>query len=285
MIRTLPNILINGSNQVFSGLLYNLDYQINFGQSPSTLTAHFVSQDGTYQDPQLSTINPYNVKIGDTLNLNMYAVDYTKTESSKGNILNVKFMDGSFILDKTFVGLYKRHGDIPNYPTGKWAVTGAYQTSSSGSGFCIIIVGQEFHPCDTNKDGHLNYIGLTGTSSLGIYQTGFEYSNFVSPVSGMDNVSGVSGITGIIGGITINAADNLDLIDACDPCPSNPVYKYFQRCANMDYVNIWDVGVNFDMIYDAVSGAGITWGTDRPFTNPYYFTQYQVGIFIGNRAN
>jgi hypothetical protein len=87
----------------------------------------------------------------------MYPVKYTKKESEQGKILQVEFADGSFILDKIYVGLIKKHWSIPGknitYDKFKRRIDTYYQKFTIDKNF--IILGRELHPCDENKDGKL----------------------------------------------------------------------------------------------------------------------------------
>ncbi|MEK6878165.1 MAG: hypothetical protein AABY22_01080, partial [Nanoarchaeota archaeon] len=148
-IFSVPNILIQGNNTFCGGYVYNLQRNIGFGNEPSTLSLSLISELGTYLTPQLNALTPYNIQIGNNLSLDYYAIESELQEAPEGNILNVEFVDGSIILDRYAVHLHKQAGD---------ATTLGYNVNESQK---LIILGQEFHPCDTSNDGVLDQIDIT----------------------------------------------------------------------------------------------------------------------------
>jgi hypothetical protein len=131
----IDGVKINGRNQAFGGFIYAVDYQVGLLESPTTISVQFVNSTGDYQEPQLSVLAAYKISIGNIISGNFYAVSYENSKTSSGRILTVNFIDGSHILDRIWVGLYKRMGD--------------HKTSVPG----LLIVGREMHPCDANQDG------------------------------------------------------------------------------------------------------------------------------------
>lgn len=200
MIYTIPQISINGQggelgNPFFGGYIYNLNYDISIGsEGSSSLSVNLVSEDGQYSftPSDLQVHQAYNIEIGN-LSFNMYPKRMRKKYSEKGNLLEIEFTDGSFILDKYFVGLYKKHGG---------------PSALGGDPSCFIIVGREFHPCDINNDGVVNIrdtvvdpCGLCGglqqsqiqsanavdcrlTSSLEIFNVKYNFGDLISAISG-----------------------------------------------------------------------------------------------------
>ena len=112
-----------------------MDYDVGLIDRPSTVTVNFISENGTYLEPELSVTKPYLIEIGNLVSENYYAVTRTFAKSSGGRTLEVTFKDGSIILDRIWVGLQKQMGDS--------------KTNEDG----LIIVGREVHPCDVNEDG------------------------------------------------------------------------------------------------------------------------------------
>lgn len=160
MIEKIPNISINnsggkGQRPLFNGYIYSLDYGISTGDGLSSIVVNLVSEDGTYsitkRDLNLSRV--YNISIGSKLTVPMYLKRFKKNISASGNILELEFVDGSFILDRTLVGLHKRFGNHPLHPDEKFKVFGNKLSEKH-----LIIVGREFHPCDTDYDGNIDDI-------------------------------------------------------------------------------------------------------------------------------
>lgn len=181
------NITINGSQQYCNGYVYGVDYNISLDPEPSKLTMHFISEDGTYTEPDLSTETPVKIEVGETIHDNFYAISYSEKDSSEGKLLEVVFWDGSIILDKYWVGLHKTHGNNPlagNVDQVNWSQLNpllipsiwmageVYDEEADGNGMVNgdgqIIVGNEMHPCDINQDGVFdnNDIGLLRFNSV-----------------------------------------------------------------------------------------------------------------------
>ena len=135
MFRTIDQVKINGRNKAFGGYIYSVDYEVGLLDNPSTLTVQFVNESGQYQEPELSVLKAYRISIGNVVSGNFYAVSFEESRTSQGRLLTVNFVDGSHVLDRLYVGLYKRMGD--------------HTTNTPG----LIIVGREMHPCDQNQDG------------------------------------------------------------------------------------------------------------------------------------
>jgi len=138
-IEQLPQVQIGNSNLLFNGYIYNLSFDVAAGwdgENATTLTVSVASEDGTYSidDSCLDTAQVYNVTIGN-FKLTMFLESYRLITSSKGNLLEVTFIDGSFQLDKFWVGLNKSVWDLDD------------STLGPKPNF-IICVGNEMNPCD-----------------------------------------------------------------------------------------------------------------------------------------
>ena len=156
--KNIDKVTVNGSNKYLNGYIYDVNFQPSIGKSPSTLTISLINEDGNYASPTLTVQQASQINIG-TINLNMYPIKYTKKESEQGKILQVEFVDGSFILEKIYVGLIKKHWQIP----AKNITTNPKTKRATGTYFKkftieknLIILGRELHPCDVNKDGSLS---------------------------------------------------------------------------------------------------------------------------------
>jgi hypothetical protein len=145
MIHTLDQVTINGLNQIWNGYIFNVNYQPSFGQNPGYLTLNLVSEDGTYtiQDSDLQILTPFQISIGNNINLEMYPVRYELTKGGKGKLLEVRFVDTSIVLDKIIVVLNGRQGnDGSTYPIDPYGGTITYPVDG-GAGSCYIPVGRE----------------------------------------------------------------------------------------------------------------------------------------------
>ena len=246
-------ITLNGSNQYMGGKIYFCSFSPNFSEKPSEVQVNVISENGTYSKPNINFSAPVKVKIGKLDLGDMYPYKYKNRYSSQGNILEVSFIDPSFILDKIFVGLIGKHGwsttfakeiKESNEKTFSEALgipSSSSSSSSSGVGEGTDIyhrvtdnfwlIGRQFHPCDENKD----------------------------------NV------------ITHQEAYN---VDPCDPCPSCPEDKYENRCKELAYTTIFEVGYCFQDLIDTVSSFKIKQGsTDITLETPQGLTIDQLNKF------
>ena len=110
--KTIDTVTVNGSNKYLRGYIYDVNFQPSIGKEPSRLSISVINEDGVYSTPVLTVQQASQIKIG-TINLNMYPIKYTQKESSQGKILEIEFIDGSFIFNKIYVGLIKKHWQIP----------------------------------------------------------------------------------------------------------------------------------------------------------------------------
>ena len=134
-IYKIDDIKINGKNQAFGGFIYNLQAQIGVAGDPTRITVAFFNETGDFLEPELSVTKGYRIEIGNLLNGNFFPVTRDIARSTGDRVLKVQFVDGSCLLNRVYVGLYKRHGDENTQIPG------------------LIIVGKEIHPCDINEDG------------------------------------------------------------------------------------------------------------------------------------
>lgn len=154
--KNIDTVTVNGSNKYLRGYIYDVNFQPSVGKEPSRLSISVINEDGVYSNPVLTIKQPSQIKIG-SINLNMYPIKYSKKESSQGKILEIEFIDGSFILEKIYVGLIKKHWAIPPeriiFRQGRRIDT-YYQPYTIEKN--LLILGRELHPCDINKDGKLD---------------------------------------------------------------------------------------------------------------------------------
>jgi len=155
--KTIDTVTVNGSNKYLRGYIYDVNFQPSMGKEPSRLSISVINEDGVYSTPVLTVQQPSQIKIG-TINLNMYPIKYTQKESSQGKILEIEFIDGSFIFNKIYVGLIKKHWQIPLQNTvskNNIQISNYFAPYTINNNF--IILGRELHPCDVNKDGSVDY--------------------------------------------------------------------------------------------------------------------------------
>ena len=139
-IKSIPSIRANGSNRLFGGYIYSISFDIPNTNSPGGARVEVVNESGDYSIPQvLSGISAHicNFSIGG-FTWKGYLKSYRKIESSRGNTLSLDYIDGSWKLDKYYVGLYKKHGE--------------------GNNGALIIVGKEDFPCGETESRNKNIV-------------------------------------------------------------------------------------------------------------------------------
>ena len=153
VVKNIDQITINGSNKYLNGYIYNIDYTPGFGASASTLKVSIVNETGEYLSPNLSVLIPNIIKIGRNLTLKMYPIKYSEKKSTEGGkLLQVEFVDGSFLLDKIYIGLNQRHGSIAEVERDGAKFSEKFSVNKN-----LIIVGRLLHPCDSDKNGALTF--------------------------------------------------------------------------------------------------------------------------------
>lgn len=135
-IQKIDGITIDGGNKAFGGYIYSFDLQVGVGPDISKIVIDFISEDGTYSTPILSTKQSYAIGVGNIFTDDFYAIKWENKKTRSGKILSVTFFDSSILLDNLWVGLNWKMGNKNQNPPSN-----------------LILVGQQFHPCDVNEDG------------------------------------------------------------------------------------------------------------------------------------
>ena len=125
---------INGN--FYGGLPFSADWSFNGGESPSTLTIKVVKSDGKYPniDGELGCANTVRVQLG-AFNFYGYLLSYNIDKTPEQKVMILSYTDKSLDLDRWYVGLNYRHAPAKN----------------------VILVGKQYHPCDTNLDSTVSY--------------------------------------------------------------------------------------------------------------------------------
>lgn len=111
--------------------IYSVDYTAGIDSQPSEFKISFISENGEYEQPKIGLLFPVTIQIGNE-KYSYFAIEsFIRKAPRGGNILDVTFVDASFVLDKIWVGLKNKHGESSQYP--------------------MIIVGSEVSPCDEDE--------------------------------------------------------------------------------------------------------------------------------------
>jgi hypothetical protein len=132
----------NLKGDFFGGLPYNVSWDFGDGTTPSKLTVSVVNEKGTYQSPrnELGFRSPKTISIG-KFKFNGYLIAYSSRGSADQKTLDLTYVDKSIDLDRYFVGLNQQYGD----------------KKSTSSNNRLILLGKEYHPCDTDMDSTVEY--------------------------------------------------------------------------------------------------------------------------------
>lgn len=237
----VESITLDGSNEYMGGKIYYCNFSPSFSEKPNEVQINVVNEKGSYQQPSINFVTPVKVKIGDLDLKDMYPYKYKNRYSSQGNILEIHFIDPSFVLDKIYIGLNGKHGWMKKIESEMGIMSqknfvdyidDINKSSSSSSSDDkktktiditkedtekgkpstselyekitenFWILGRQFHPCDENKDNLISF-------------------------------------------------DEAFNVDPCDPCPSCPEDKYENRCKELSYTTIFEVAYSFKDLIDA----------------------------------
>lgn len=109
--RKIEEIVINGvSGEIFGAYIYGSNLELGFSESPTKLTLNIVKEEGDFDSFPNNLLTSYEIKIGSLTLSKMYLYSYEINRSVGQKVATLNFLDGSFILDKIFVGLVNRHG-------------------------------------------------------------------------------------------------------------------------------------------------------------------------------
>ena len=102
-IKNVPQI--SGPN--YGGTIYGLSLSVGYSKEPSKCTINIVSPNGSYNPPTVGGTNTVTVSFG---NFNFIGIPWSWTinESAAEKTLQVELIDGSVILDRYYVLLWKK---------------------------------------------------------------------------------------------------------------------------------------------------------------------------------
>jgi hypothetical protein len=117
----------------FGGVVYAVSFEFGGTESPSSLTLSIVRDKGAFSTPTLNSKGPVSesILIGGGTSFKGYLVSWNKDIKPEQETMQVKYVDGSYSLDKYLIGLKTKHGK---------------------GGGNMIILGKEYHPCDNTRD-------------------------------------------------------------------------------------------------------------------------------------
>lgn len=154
--RTVPNVRVAKwiPGTIFGNcMIFSFNMKFGIGESKTTCSMSIMQEKGRYpkglteidlktgEVPYLSFLNHYDIAVGKAANTSvvcrMYLVSAQETYGPDGKYFQLNFVDGSHILDRTFVGLLHRH-DGWNRPIN---------VGRLNTGFAVPVICP---PCDPN---------------------------------------------------------------------------------------------------------------------------------------
>jgi hypothetical protein len=129
----------NIKGNFFGGLPYSVNWDFGVGSEPSRLVVNIVSENGNYATPDPNFSKLESIDIGN-FRFQGYLVKYDFSKRPDQKTLQVEYLDKAVLLNQYFIGLNKKHGD---------KTQNTYKN--------LILVGKEYHPCDTNLNSKIDY--------------------------------------------------------------------------------------------------------------------------------
>lgn len=121
--RKIEEIVVNGvSGEIFGAYIYGSNLELGFSESPTKLTLNIVKEEGDFDSFPNTLLSSYQINIGSLILSKMFLYSYEINRSVGQKVATLNFVDGSFILDKIFVGLVNRHGETGDGPPVPFSV-------------------------------------------------------------------------------------------------------------------------------------------------------------------
>jgi hypothetical protein len=111
-IRSIPKITIGNyqPGQFAGGYIYSLQLNQGYAESVNQIKIDIIYDKNTKINlPEKNLTTSYRLKIGDITIPSVFFIEHSKTISATENTISCTFVDGSFILDRYYVGLTNRH--------------------------------------------------------------------------------------------------------------------------------------------------------------------------------
>ena len=246
----VQSITLNGSTDYMGGRIYYCNFSPSFSEKPSEVQINVINEKGSYQKPSIDFQTAVKVKIGDLDLGNMFPYKYKNRYSSQGNVLEIYFIDPSLLLDKIFIGLIGKHG---------WTDTinaeNAVMAQKTFSDYLGIPSSSSSSSSSSLSSGTKTAVSQKITNNFWIIGRQFHPCD-----ENKDNY------------ISFDEAFN---VDPCDPCPSCPEDKYENRCKELSYTTIFEIGYSFKDLVDAFE-------TYKPKQGP---TEIAIEIPAGIKSN
>lgn len=116
-IQQLELVKVNGSNKIFGGFIYNINYTIGVNGESTKIQIDVISESGEYiiDESAISMSTIYKVQIGTTIEVAVSLIKYRKESNPSSKTLSLFFEGGEIILDKILVLLKNIRGNPPGH--------------------------------------------------------------------------------------------------------------------------------------------------------------------------
>lgn len=227
-----------GPGNAFGGGIYAASCDIGFSNGPTKITLNVVSEGGIYQSvyPNV-TSSPYNINLNGKIFSGMYLYSYEKTKSAGSSLLSLNFVDSSIILDKIYIGLLNRHG---NLYTSSSIITGTFtvRCPSCTEGIITGLSGQARRYVDSIPNGHYFKKSEDGGGYIILGKEYFPESNCEIPRVDYSFSELCEALT------DFGISHELSIFDI------NPYYRQEYAGTLREVLNNWGSDFSFEFYYD-----------------------------------
>lgn len=150
--KPIPEITINGSNRFANGFIYGCNFSLGYSEAPTQISFNLVLAENqtSFASIEPNLVSEYTLNLGGIIFTKTKLIERNESTSVGQKILTLNFIDGSYILDKIYIGLINRHGQAKNRRGAAFAVP-MYCSNCSGSSSSKITVA-----INRNLDGTPN---------------------------------------------------------------------------------------------------------------------------------
>ena len=234
-----------GAGNAFGGGIFAASCDIGFSNGPTKITLNVVSESGIYQSVALNVYStPYNIDLNGKIFSGMYLYAYEQTKSAGSALMTVKFLDSSLLLDKIYIGLLNRHGNLyreTNIRTGDFTV----RCPSCYDGLMVSVSGAVRRYLDSVPKGHYFEKGEDNAGYIILGKEYFPESNCIIPRVDYNFTELCQALT------DFSIKHDLARFDL------NPLYRQEYVGTLREVLNNWASDFSFEFFYDGDTLKGI----------------------------
>jgi len=120
----IPAITINGSNRFANGFIYGANFSLGYSEAPTQISFNLVPAENqtSFGNIQPNLDSEYTLNLGGIVFTKTKLIEANESTSVGQKVLTLNFIDGSYILDKIYIGLVNRHARAKNRRSVAFAV-------------------------------------------------------------------------------------------------------------------------------------------------------------------